>query len=228
MLALRDAFFSVMFPDIATCIGCKRKALDITFPLCSDCHQQIEYYDPKLACIRCGRSYHGGKCPGPNIGHVMALAPYRGYWKEIINLYKFKNYRYLHKGFSKKISQVLKSNLKAEIDLITYVPVTDKGLKERGFDQSHLIAKHLSKEIKIPFAALLHKNDDRPPQRSLDRTERLKGWEGVLSLNQPDKLQQKHILIIDDIYTTGSTLYQCSKKLKAGGAKKITAFTLAN
>ncbi|WP_350344122.1 ComF family protein [Proteinivorax tanatarense] len=227
-MILKDKLFSAFFPSITVCIGCKTKVEDISLPLCNSCHKEVDYYNLETICYRCGRVYHGGKCPAPNIGKVMALAPYRGYWKEALNLFKFKNNRYLAEGFSKKAVSFLPNHIMEDIDLITFVPVTAQGLKERGFDQSYLLAKKLSKKTNIPYINSLVKNDTRSPQRFLDRRERFKNWDGVITVVNKDKIKGKKLLILDDVYTTGSTLFHCANALKGAGAIEITAFTLAN
>lgn len=120
-------------------------------------------------------------------------------------------------------------NLK-KYDIIIIVPISKQRKKDRGYNQSELLAKEISKIIKIPIATkVLYKIKNTVPQSSLNKKEREKNVKGVYKVKNITKLYDKKILIIDDIYTTGNTLNECAKALIQQGIKKanIGVLTIA-
>lgn len=97
-------------------------------------------------------------------------------------------------------------------DIIIVVPVSRKRRNERGYNQSELIARAISKTLGIPIVKnVLVKIKNTVPQSSLNKVQRAENAKGVYSAKNHTKLRNKKILLIDDIYTTGITLNECSK-----------------
>lgn len=116
-----------------------------------------------------------------------------------------------------------------EFDLIVPMPLHRYRLKERGFNQSKLIADKIAeitgKEI---FEDIIKRKTHRKPQAEIKkRDERAKNISGIFKVVDADKITGKTILIVDDVATTGATLKECARVLKDSGAKKILSFTLA-
>jgi competence protein ComFC len=113
---------------------------------------------------------------------------------------------------SEKFKEIDFSN----IDLITYVPISKKRMHFRGFNQSEILAKELSKCLKIPYLKLLEKVKNTKPQIELSREERLKNLKDSFNLKKglPVIIESQNILLIDDICTTGSTLENCALAVK--------------
>lgn len=154
---------------------------------------------------------------------------YEGIIREKILEYKFKEKSYLYKTFinfllkDKKIFEILKS-----YDTIIPVPISKKRQKERGYNQSLLIAKEMSKRLKIEcIDNCLIKTKNIIEQSKLNKEERQKNIIGVYKLKNIEKLKNKRIILLDDIYTTGSTVNECSKMLRQADVKKIAVLTLA-
>jgi len=112
--------------------------------------------------------------------------------------------------------------------MIMAVPLHPKRLREREFNQSILLAREISKALKLP---LILNNLQRirwtRPQIELKGKERLMNVKGAFTLRDPKEVKGKSILLIDDVYTTGATVQECSKVLKKAGAEKIYVLTLA-
>lgn len=112
--------------------------------------------------------------------------------------------------------------------MVLPVPLHPKRLKEREFNQSLLLAKEISRTLKIP---LIPDNLQRirwtRPQIELKGEERLTNVKGAFKLKAPKAVEGKFFLLIDDVYTTGATVRECSKVLKKAGAEKVYVFTLA-
>ncbi len=124
---------------------------------------------------------------------------------------------------NKKFFSILKS-----YDTIIPVPISKKRRKERGYNQSELIAKEIAKNLGIEYNTdCLFKVKNIVEQSKLNKEERQKNIQGVYELHKQNRLQNKKILLIDDIYTTGSTVNECCKILKQASPKQIEVFTLA-
>ena len=154
---------------------------------------------------------------------------YQGIIRRIILKYKFQEKAYLYKTFVNFLSK--NENFFEKIrkyDTIVPVPISKKRFKLRGYNQSELLAKEISKitDIGIETKCII-KTKNIIEQSKLNKQERLKNIKGVYELTNKNKLYKKRILLIDDIYTTGSTVNECSKVLKEAQPKTIGVFTLA-
>lgn len=99
---------------------------------------------------------------------------------------------------------------------------------KRGYNQTELLAKNLSKNLKIPYNYnILVKSKNNQTQSLLEKSQREKNVENVFKIKNPSKIKDKNIILLDDIYTTGATVRECSKILKNAGAKKILVFVIA-
>ncbi len=161
--------------------------------------------------------------------NLIYISKYQGILREKILDYKFNEASYLYKTFSdlilkdEKIFKILKS-----YDTIIPVPISNKRFKERGYNQSELIAKELSKRLNIEMnIENLIKNKNIIEQSKLGKEERIKNIEGVYEIRNLQELENKKIILIDDIYTTGSTVKECAKILKQSKCKKIDVLVIA-
>ena len=154
---------------------------------------------------------------------------YEGIIRRLILKYKFKEEAYLYKTFvnfllkNKKLFEKIK-----KYDKIIPVPISQKRLKQRGYNQSELIAKEIAHMLnkKVETECLL-KTKNIVEQSKLNKEDRIKNIHGVYELINKEKLFDKKILLVDDIYTTGSTVSECAKELKKARPREIGVFTLA-
>ena len=154
---------------------------------------------------------------------------YQGILRRIILKYKFQEEAYLYKTF---VNFLLKNeNFFEKIekyDTIVPVPISKKRQKTRGYNQSELLAKEIAYNANLVLEKeSLYKIKDIVEQSKLNKENRLKNIQGVYELVNKEKLNKKKILLIDDIYTTGSTVNECSKVLREAKPKKIGVLTLA-
>jgi ComF family protein len=113
-------------------------------------------------------------------------------------------------------------------DLILPVPLHPKRLKERGFNQSGLLAGELARKLRVPvsFNTIVRKNPTQPQTR-LNRRQRLKNVKGAFDLTGAARVRGRRILLLDDVFTTGTTLSECARSLKRrGGASEVHALTV--
>ena len=144
---------------------------------------------------------------------------------------KFQEKPYIYKTITYFFKNIQKSfeNLK-KYDIIIIVPISSKRKKERGYNQSYLIAKEISKIINAPIVKkVLYKIKNTVPQSSLNKKQREENARGVYMVKNIFKLYNKKILIIDDIYTTGNTVNECARVLIQKGIKRenIGVLTIA-
>lgn len=119
-------------------------------------------------------------------------------------------------------------NILNEYEIITSVPVSKKRKKERGYNQSELISKEICRKLNIEYAKdILYKTKNTIAQSKLNKEQREENAKGVYEIKNLKKITGKKILLIDDIYTTGSTVNECSKILRQANPKKIGIFTIA-
>lgn len=115
-----------------------------------------------------------------------------------------------------------------EVDLILPVPLHSKRLRWRGFNQSVLLARQLSRAYGIPLHPyILSREKETPPQTQLSEDDRRRNVRGVFSVHGKEVIKGKNLLLVDDVYTSGATVNECSRALKQAGAKEVYVLTLA-
>lgn len=151
---------------------------------------------------------------------------YEGIIRDKLLQYKFDEKSYLYKFFAEIMLN--NCNLIDTCDIILPVPIHKKRFMKRGYNQSDLIAKYLAKKLNIKYCnKALIKVKNNLPQSTLNKESRKNNVLGMYNVINSQKIQNKNILLVDDIYTTGCTLNECSKVLKHNGAKSIQVLTVA-
>lgn len=119
-------------------------------------------------------------------------------------------------------------DLIGEADMIVPVPLHNRRLRERRFNQSALLAQEIARRCgKAYMPDLLTRARHTPPQQGLNYKERGENVRGAFSLRKPDAAAGKNILLIDDVYTSGATLNECAKVLKAAKANIVNVLSIA-
>ena len=157
------------------------------------------------------------------------LFQYNGEIRDAILKYKFDEKSYIYRTFLEFIKN--NENICAQIkkyDIIIPVPISKKRLNSRGYNQSSLIAKNLAQELNIEYSKkILIKIKDNKPQSEMKQDTRKSNVSGVYKVVNEQRINNKKVLIVDDIFTTGSTVDECAKVLKDNNAESIGVFTLA-
>ena len=119
-----------------------------------------------------------------------------------------------------------------ENPLIIPIPLSAERVKERGWNQSDMLVQGIKKKDSNNYFTLLtdvlQKIKHTLPQTKLSRTQRIKNLKGCFAISHPEKIQNKNIILIDDVTTTGSTLAEATRVLKNAGARKVLAFTVGH
>jgi ComF family protein len=198
-----------------------------------DCKGRISFFTQPI-CQRCGRPFSDnrdlcGNCLVSSIPayrkHISCFA-YKNEVKELILKYKYGNKEYLKELLAEYYLELFHRDIEEDFDFILPVP-PDQG-RRREYQPVIELSKILSKRLRIKLLAnCLIKVKITKPQAGLTRSERLRNLNGAFSLKVSDKcLKGKKVLLIDDIYTTGTTINKCAKLLTREGAD-VFAFTLA-
>jgi ComF family protein len=150
--------------------------------------------------------------------------------KDVILLYKYRGYRVLGRTLADFMLQTLggEDDLWTGVEAIIPVPLHRRKERERGFNQARLLARLLAQRKGIPLADRnLIKTRNAPPQTSLDAREREKNVKGAFRVRIARELEGRIVILVDDVYTTGSTLRECGLALKKAGVKEARAITIA-
>ena len=142
--------------------------------------------------------------------------------------YKFNGAVSYAETFSSILADRLNS-ISPDCDLVTWVPLSRRKKKKRGYDQAELLAKGAAALLGLDCERILYKNKETKTQSRLkDRKERADNVKGAYSLRDKKLVEGKRILVVDDIVTTGATLSECCRVLKKAGAEAVTAAALAS
>ena len=157
------------------------------------------------------------------------LFQYGGEIRNTILNYKFNERSYIYSTFV----ELIKNNEKicAQIkkyDIIIPVPISKKRLKQRGYNQSALIARKIAKTLNMCYEEnILVKIKDNKPQSEMGQEKRKSNVKDVYTIKNKEKIYQKKILLIDDIFTTGNTVNECAKVLIENYASSVGVFSIA-
>lgn len=212
------------------CPSCREIYFCPETPRCHNCGKLMLYKrDSTDPCVKEGRVFCEdcllGRGPR-NIDGVTVLGHYQGEWKKYIHKLKFKSQPYLLASLEKEIIQWVIWKLPLP-DLVIPVPMPEKRLLERGFNQAEALASLLARALLIKQEDGLLRKRETKPQSSLGRQDRLKNLQSAFRSNPDVNFAGKTIWLVDDVITTGTTLDECAKILKEAGAAKVHGFCLA-
>jgi len=183
--------------------------------LCTICRKKLR---------RCIESFY--------IGHneekylVWSVFYYSNIVKELIIRLKYKNDFVCGEILAKYMLELVKNN-ELQFDLISYVPMTKKDLKNRGYNQSEYLANYLSKFLKIPIICNLIKIENTKDQIGLTGDQRWNNMRKCFETQENESIKNKNIILVDDVITTGATAFYCARSLKTNGANNIFILTIA-
>lgn len=155
---------------------------------------------------------------------------YRGNLKDILILFKYRGFHVLGKDLADFVLRALgrEEALWWGLDCAIPVPLFPKKEKQRGFNQASLLARELSEKKNIQLVeSRLVKIKATPSQTSLEAEARRKNLKNAFDVTKGHEIEGKIVLLVDDVYTTGSTLQECSLALTKAGASEVRALTVA-
>ncbi len=224
-------FLKILFPE--SCPVCKNPSTDHkTAPICSDCWQAILPYKGP-ACRRCGvplvsdAASTCGEClkDEPAFKSAGSFGLHEGALKKAINLFKYHRIKRL----SKPLSEIILQAKLPMVDVIIPVSLHKKRLRQREFNQSALLAKHIAESLEIPMLVdCLIRNRNTMPQVGLSAKDRKKNIKKAFEIRNKELIEEKNIMLVDDVFTTGATVSECSSVFKKAGVENIYVITLAH
>lgn len=234
LASIKQIILDLFFPKI--CINCGRKGDYI----CEDCLSLIDILDHQYCpgcrkitpegkiCQSCkkflklDRLYFASSYKNPLVKEAISKLKYEPFCKELSE--PLANLIITHFQILGNIENFLE---KSEYVLVP-VPLDKRRLKWRGFNQAECLAKELSKVLKVPLISdCLIKIKETLPQVELKEEKRKENIKGVFLIKNKEKIRKKKVLLVDDVYTTGSTLNECARVLKIAGAKEVFGVVIA-
>ena len=224
LMAAGEAILDLFFPP--RCPGCGR----VGFTFCDACQARIEP-PPAPACIRCGHPQDTDRlCPicretPSHLDRITASAIFAHPLRDAIHELKYNNCRSLARPLGERMAAAWRQAGLAA-DVIFPVPLHAARLAERGYNQSALLARVVGREVGVPIdETALVRAKATQQQAMLKAVERWENVKGAFTCS--GDIRGKHIVLVDDVCTTGSTLEACAAALRAAGAARVWAFTLA-
>lgn len=197
--------------------------------LCEDCKESLPRIEGER-CNFCGAGKERCACKKHRMKHDGITAPfyYEGGIKESLKLLKFNNKSHLAFTLAEDIAKSVQKDFEGvQFDFICFVPFSNMQKLERNYNQSELLAEHLSERLKIPVKNALVKLFDVKTQHDMANQSRKGNVHGIYDVKYGFSVTGKTILLVDDIMTTGETLNNCAVILKIRGAEKVYCATAA-
>ncbi|MCX7868771.1 MAG: ComF family protein [Terrimicrobiaceae bacterium] len=217
------------------CCGCGR-GLSMGW-WCAECAGRLPLIRPPF-CQRCSQPFDGiagGEARCPNCGRrafaleaAVAVLRSRGPVRDLIHRLKYAGAAWAARPLAQIARRAFHDpRLDGSCDALVPVPLHALRERERGYNQARLLAGHLAKFLHLPVAEPLLRIRRTETQTHFDRRRRMRNLQGAFALRQDADVKGKHLVLVDDVLTTGSTLEECARVLLQGGAASIRAVTAA-
>ena len=206
--------------------------------LCPLCFSKIKFIKSPL-CTCCGIPYPGADesdhlCGGcitskPAFSVARAVGHYEAIFLDALHSFKYRGKAAFGKSLGKIMAQYEYPLFAiSDYTLIMPVPLHPKRLRERGFNQSVILARVVAGRYSIPLDFLsLRRYMYTEPQINLGKKDRESNVRGAFIVTEPDRIKDHRIILVDDVYTTGSTVKECARILMKNKASTVAVLTLA-
>lgn len=207
-------YTSLLSREYPICVSCRSLPEYVQEPVCKKCGKPVSDERREFCqdCMRHVHSFVQGK----------ALWVYKGYVKESIYRLKYGNRREYGITYAQElVKQYGRWIRQKQIQAIVPIPLHKKRRRQRGYNQAEIIAREIGRQMDIPvYVDLLLRDVDTKPQKELNDRERKNNLKKAFKITQ-NNVQLSHILLVDDIYTTGSTMEEAAKVLREAGILEI-------
>ncbi len=214
-------------------MGIAAGILDLFFPpKCVFCRKILQK-GSKGICSQCKKTIPFTQSPRMNkrgdfFEQCLSPLQYRGAVRESLLRFKFRGARSYSKVYAGLIAETVKNDADALCDIVTWVPISPKRLRRRGYDQSRIMAAETAKILGLPLVKALEKKRHTPPQSGINGDDKRRAnAAGAYRALLGSEYSGKRVLLIDDIVTSGATLSECARVLLMGGAEAVICATLA-
>lgn len=236
-------WWTALFPTTHTCLFCTtpirtHRFANIWKQICFACKRQLPFIDSPL-CKVCGRVMKQEEtniCSDCDAVHPSdwvynrSVFEYTAFVKQIVWRYKYKGQEKLAEPLGWFMAEILEQHWGKKKFTLSYVPLHTHRLSERGFNQAEQLANVIGRYLRLPVMDLLVRKRLTHRQSEKRRNQRLSSLIGAFAL-KPDvdlnRIVYREILLVDDVYTTGATLRECSKPFREQAIKNIYSITIA-
>lgn len=203
-----DWFLELLFPS--KCTFCREILDEKHTDICPKCQKELPY------------TKNGGLLKGNFFTACISPLYYEEKVRDALLRYKFHRMTVYADCFGSLIAECAEEYIDSHVDIISWVPLSRRRLRKRGYDQARLLAMEVSKRLEIPCVPTLKKTRHTKPQsRTGDMAKRRSNISGAYTAINKEMIEGKRILLIDDIVTTGSTFSECSRILGLAGADRV-------
>ncbi|WP_240410372.1 ComF family protein [Hymenobacter oligotrophus] len=225
--ALSD-FIALIFPR--TCLACEQALSRGEQHICTTCRTALPYTDYHLLAPAENplAPRFWGRVPVEQVLSYLRFLR-RGRVQHLLHQLKYRGQSEVGVALGKMYGQELASsgNL-ADIDLVVPVPLHRRKLAKRGYNQADAFAEGLAASLQVPWSAqALRRNSYTSTQTKKNRAERWENVANVFEVTEPAAVTGKHVLVVDDVLTTGATLEACAQQLLQAGAARVSIATIA-
>ncbi len=236
MLQFLDSLADFLFPPL--CHICHAFIPDAgKLHICPECLGEIQFIS-EPACEICGTPFFGagdshicGRCltDRPFFDLARAAAVYGGGVRQMIHAFKYDRKTHLRRPLALlTISATAGFISEEKPEIILPVPLHVERLRQRGFNQAVLLGELISREFRIPMERrTLLRLRRTMPQVALSVAERMENVKNAFGLSKKAKIEGRKVLLVDDVFTTGSTVDECSRILKKSGVARVCVLTVA-
>ncbi|MDI3534665.1 MAG: hypothetical protein PWQ82_1030 [Thermosediminibacterales bacterium] len=235
-MSFYETFLEMIFPKNLKCRVCGRESNESHYSICASCVRSIEYINPPF-CLKCGKPLEDDslrKCYECKKHHyhfveARSVGTFTGVLKKAVYRLKYKKDVYIARPLAVLMAESFKHLDWPEADIIIPVPLSNSKLFKRGFNQSYLLARELGKLLKLKVSDRhIIRVRDTDSQTKLTRAQRWENMKGAFEVFKKEALKGRTIILVDDIFTTGATVDECSRTLiEDAGVKEVYVFTLA-
>ena len=203
----------LLFPP--KCVFCGGLLPDGVRDLCPKCQRDLPWCAGQEA-LRFGETF------------ALCVSPlhYRDQVRTSFHRYKFQGQSSYAGPYGRLMARCIQTHLDGQYDLITWVPLSRRRRRARGYDQGRLLAKSVARALGLPLLGVLEKSRENQCQHGLGRAARMENVKGAYRAGPG--AEGKALLLVDDIVTTGATLCQCAKALYDAGARQVYGLCAAS
>ncbi len=218
----------LLFPPV--CLACSQPVDSAAEVLCPDCRARALPIR-KNYCAKCGAPLESATCEACShlayaFDYARSAYIHKTPTQELVHHLKYDGLTSPAAFFSQALLSIpAAKRLRGNFDLVTAVPLHRVRQRDRGYNQSELLARRLAAELGLPYANPVLRRVNTRSQTNLSRQARLDNLSGAFVLSRKANIAGKRVIVVDDVFTTGTTVNEVAKALKAGGAARVAVLT---